>query len=810
MKWLKRIGLVLLILALVILLATYFFMQSTLPDYSGTLKLNGVEEEVTVYFDDYGIPHIYAQNERDAQFALGYVHAQERLFQMEMIRRLASGRLSEVLGKDLLEIDKHFRVLSLKETAALSVQTFFQTKDKAWQQAALAYIDGINAYVENGKTPLEFSILGIPKTKFSIEDCYLTVGYMAYGFSGGFFTDALLDTIYRQLGSEYINDWDVMKEVPKRDRSKKDKQAFFQKHKERKWTENNYSSIRDLIPVPALVGSNSWVLGPDKTNSGKVILCNDTHIGFGQPAVWFEAHIEYPGHRFYGNYLAAFPFGVAGHNDKITWGLTMLENDDVDFYKEKVNPENPNQVWYKNQWEDLKIRKDTIKVKGEADLIYDIKKSRHGPLANNTIPYLHNNDTTAYAIWWIFHQFPCNLIEGTYRFNHAQNMPEIKEAVARLTAPGLNIMYGDVEGNIAWWAAGKLLKRPAHVHSKLILDGASGKDEPLGYYDFSENPHAENPPEGYVCSANNMPDTSGGVLHPGYYLPNDRMIRIQKILSQKNNWTVQDMQTMINESKAEVSPGLAKEMYDLIKDRFYTVKPENQLAQETLDVLKKWEGDHQLNDIAPVIYYKLLYYIMFYAMQDELGTQQFTNLKRSYLFWRTYQKIIPNEQSVWWDDVTTATEKERRKDIFIKAFEQTLNDLHKQFGQDIKQWKWGKAHTLEHVHAIGMKKPFNYLFNVGPFPINGGNDVINNQGFLLNQNGLYETAFGPAKRRIVDFADIENTYNVLPTGQSGNVMSKHYDDQAPLYNAGRFRPQLMNKEAIVNIAQDRKIIFMPK
>jgi len=233
---------------------------------------------------------------------------------------------------------------------------------------------------------------------------------------------------------------------------------------------------------------------------------------------------------------------------------------------------------------------------------------------------------------------------------------------------------------------------------------------------------------------------------------------------------------------------------ETIGDDAVLKKTENH--QQAHQMLSQWNGGHALDAKGPVVYYKLLYTIMENAMADELGQADFTAFVSTHLMKRTTAVFIPNDASLWWDDTTTQDVRETRRSIFIKSFDRAVEELNVQLGRDTEGWQWGKAHTIEHGHLLGRKKPLDKFFNVGPFPIMGGNEVINNQGFKLNKDGQYKVAFGPALRILLDFADFENSISINPTGQSGHILSRHYDDQAEMFNSGEFRKQMMNKEEI--------------
>jgi len=793
MAVLKRIFIYILLVIIGLIIGTFIYMQGQKPDYDGKLKLKGLKAEVDVYFDQWAIPHIYAHNAHDAYMALGYVHAQERLFQMEMMRRVASGRLAEILGKDLVPTDKFFRSLLLKKTAKESMEAYF-TKNPEIAKAAKAYIEGINEYIDNGSFPVEFVLIGIPKEHFTVEDMYMIAGYMAYTFQAAFKIDPLMEKIRQKLGDKYLKDFALnyipgTEKIPVFSNNIDSTLAFADKIDE----------IIKGLPVPLLVGSNGWVLSPEKSKSGKVLFANDTHIAYAQPAVWYEAHINYQGYDIYGNYLAGVPFALLGHNRNVAWGLTMFENDDLDMFREKLNPENPNQVWFKDHWEDLQIINETIKVKGDSAIDFSIKVSRHGPIMNEVLSGYKKSDPI--AVWWTFNQTKTQVLEAFYKINHAKSVYDVAQAASLIAAPGLNVMSGDKDGNIGWWAAAKLIKRPPHVQAKLILDGSSGEDEFLGFYDFKDNPQAINPPWDYVYSANNQPDTTAGILYPGYYAPEDRADRILSYLKKDKKWDIDDLKKMQTDVTSSLHIQEAKKVLTAVDKTKL-----NELESKAYDILDSWDGNHQTNDIAPVIFYKLLYKVLENTFEDELGVTDFEKVVSTHMMQRTYPALFANDSSIWWNNINTET-IEKRSDIFELAFSQSIEELEKQLGNNIDEWKWEKVHTLEHLHPIGRQGGIlGKIFNVGGSGVFGGNQVINNIDFHFNGSGIYKSVYGPSQRTLIDFADLENALSIIPTGQSGRIMSDHYDDQAPLYNTGKYRKQMMNREEIEKEAMGKLVL----
>lgn len=795
MKILKRILITLIVLVLLVGAGGYVFLKTTAPDYSGSVTLEGLKAEVEVLYDDYGVPHIYAQHEEDAYYALGYVHAQDRLFQMEMLRRASGGRLSEVLGEDLIKVDKMFRTLGINQFAKEHAQKFLSSDTTRFQKAALAYQKGINQYIKTGKTPIEFTIIGIPMEEFTPEDIYLAVGFMSFGFAEGLKADPVLEKIRTEYGEEYLADFAI--QTPADAVKIKNFKGIIKNSQGDSLIAAIGEALRK-IPVSLWSGSNGWVVSGDKTESGSPILENDTHIGFSQPAVWYEAHLEYPGESFYGHHIAGIPFGLLGNNRFSGWGLTMFENDDADFFLETVNPDNPNQVKFKDQWEELSSRKEIINVKGKPDVELEVRSSRHGALVNGILD--HTPTDQAVALSWTLTKETNLALQAVWLLNHGKSFRDAEKGAATFSAPGLNVMYGDVDGNIAWWACAKLPVRPAHVRSKLFFDGASGKDEYLGYYDFTKNPQSINPPWGYVYSANNQPDSVDGVLYAGYYYPRARAGRIVEYLNKEKKWKPADMKAINLDVVSISTPEVAKEMASVLSS---LNKPE---FSAMIDLLQNWNGDHKQTDTAPSVYYNLLSQIYYGSMKDEIGAAALSSILATSVPKNSVNRFIKNESSPWWDDVTTKDVKETRSAIFEKAARKSLVLLKETCGEKPEDWVWGKIHTLKHDHPLGAVALLDKFFSVGPFSVDGGNEVLNNLHFELDTTGYFPVNGGPALRKITDFSNIENSETVSPTGQSGNVMSPFYADQAEMFATGKFRKMLMNRAEIEKVSANRLVL----
>ncbi|CAM4378107.1 penicillin acylase family protein [Zobellia roscoffensis] len=786
----KRLGWGLLALIGVLAVAIGSFTYHLKPDYDGETKLRGLSEEVQVYYDTYGIPHIYAKNDADAFKALGYVHAQDRLWQMELLRRIGSGRLAEVFGIDLLGTDKFFLALGVDDYSSETIAKVNSNDESV--QLSLAYLDGINQFIDEGPTPVEFYLTGTEKKPFVLKDVYNTLGYMAFSFAMAHKTDPLLSRIKDKLGFEYLKDLEI----------DSDTTTLWIKNYPRNRADSIQKSISEVmsslekLSIPLFEGSNGWAIAAEKTKNGKVIFANDPHIGFSQPSVWYEAHVSTPSYEKYGYHLAGVPYPVLGHNRKLAYGMTMFENDDVDFYYEKTHPTDPRKYKKGDEWKDYEIISKTIKVKDSDDIHFSYKKTHHGPVLNGIADQVTGERPV--SMWWVFTKVENQLLNSLHNMSYANGLGEFKKALEGLHAPGLGIVYGDAEDNVAYWAAAKLYTIPDSIHTKFVSEEGKGLPVEKEYLDFSENPHTINPPWHYVYSANNQPDSIAGMLYPGYYLPENRARRIFQLLESKGDWDKEAVGHMINDNTSPVNVEIVTMLLSKLKiDGLST----GQL--KILDALKQWRGDYPKTSIEATVYHKWMYCILKHTFKDELGDILFEEIMNTHLIKRTMAPIFANENSIWWDDISTLNIAESQTDIVNVSFREALQNLETTLGEDSASWVWGRVHTIEHGHPIGQIEALRSFFNVGPFGVNGTREVINNLYFPYTEDGVYKVSSGPSTRRVIDFSDVENGISILPTGQSGNPFSEHYKDQAGMYVNGEFRKMMLNKEEIVSTSKSQ-------
>ncbi|WP_338506299.1 penicillin acylase family protein [Pseudomonas poae] len=769
----KRSLIVLALLIVAVIAGVGGYVYSKQPTRQGTVTLANLQGSVTVRYDERGVPHIRAGNEADLYRALGYVQAQDRLFQMEMMRRLARGELAEVLGPKLLETDKLFRSLRIRERAADYVA--HMDHESATWKALQAYLDGINQYQAGHPSPLEFDVLGIAKRPFTAEDSVSVAGYMAYSFAAAFRTEPLLTYIHDQLGSDYLKvfdlDWQPRGALNLATRDWQHLGALA-RLSDQALADNG---------LPQFEGSNAWAISGSRTQSGKPLLAGDPHIRFSVPSVWYEAQLSAPGFELYGYHNALSPTAFLGHNLDFGWSLTMFQNDDLDLIAEKTNPDNPNQVWYHGQWVDMTSSEQQIAVKGQEPVTLTLRRSPHGPVINNVLG--DNTGTTPIAMWWAFLDTDNRSLEGFYELNRADTLDKARAASSKVSAPGLNIVWANAKGDIGWWAAAQLPIRPPGVKAGLILDGSTHEGDKLGFYPFSANPQEENPARGYVVSANAQPVSPTGMEIPGYYNLPDRGQQLNMQLSDNSvKWNVTNSQALQLGTTTAFGPRLLAPLLPVLRE---VVKDPAQLR--LVEQLAVWKGDYPLDSTSATLFNQLLFNLAEAAFQPKLGDALFKTLLSTRVIDAALPRLAASADSPWWDG--------KRADTVKRAWDNSLSHLKATFGEDPTQWQWGKAHTLTHGHPLGSQKPLDQIVNVGPFPAPGTHEVPNNQSAPIGP-APWPVTYGPSTRRLIDFADAAHALTINPVGQSGVPFDAHYSDQAQTYIEGGYEQAHFSDEEV--------------
>ncbi|MEH6565425.1 MAG: penicillin acylase family protein [Halopseudomonas sp.] len=777
-KVLLSIALLLTLLALL----GFWMLHTAQAKRSGELRLEHLQGPVSVYYDGWGVPHIDAQSEADAYRALGYVHAQDRLFQMDLLRRIGGGRLSELFGAESFATDRFFRTLGINRFARAYAERLEAEADSPHVQLLHAYQDGINQYIDQGGTPLEYRLLLAKPDYFTTEDIAQIMGYMAYSFAEAFKTDVLVDHIRGTLSERHYKDL-----VPSWPDQLPPARSSGQPYIEllRPMLEQ-ISDIEREFPAGQFIGSNAWAVKGSKSASGAPLLANDPHIGFSAPAVWYEAHLRTPENEVYGHFLAGIPFPLLGQTRHHAWGLTMLMNDDIDFYRERVNPDNPEQVWATDHWEDFTLHEEVIKIRGQEDRLIKTRSTRHGPVINDLPGSLERQPV---SLFWTFLDPQNDSAKAFYGFTRAGNMQEFEAAAAQHSAPGLNLIYADTDDNIAMWAIGKLKRWPSSSNGFALLNGSSGRDEFLGYQPFENNPRIINPREGYLFSTNNpYPEANIRRSLPGYYAPTERAQRLKELLEQQETFDLSQFKSMQLDDQRPQALAMVQDALPMLDYQLFSADLRAPAATAA-KLLEQWDGRYQQDSVGASIFQRWRDELSAALFADELG-ERYDFFRDTYLASKTLTNLYWKPTSPWWDNRQQPSLDGRQAAIehaWVKAVEGLVADL----GLEPEQWQWSRLASLTHEHALADRIPFGRYLNSEPVAVNGGNETLNNMAYPTGE-AHYPVKSGPSTRRLVDLADVNATLGINPLGQAGNPLDSHARDQAEMYNEGRYRSQLFD------------------
>ncbi len=765
------------------------YLRSMQPKHKGELALAGLKEETEVLFDKWAIPHIYAKSEHDAYFSLGYLHAQDRLFQMEIMRRLGRGELAEILGPELIKYDSLFRTLGTHRIAARLAEKL--SPDSPEGQAIAAYVAGVNEFIKTGTLPLEFKVLGMQVRPFESTDSFAIAAYMAFSFVKALRSDPLFAFIHEKLGPEFLKDVLTSEQLAGSSFRKSPDLAVLESF-------TAFAKNWDIDAFTGFEGSNGWVISGRWTRSGKTMLANDPHINFSSPSVWYEAHMEIPNFSLYGHYLAGVPVALLGHNEKQGWGITMLQNDGMDFFQEKVNPENAQQVWFKDHWENIETHTEIIKIKGQPDLKIDVRSTRHGPIVNNVIDGLKRIQAPV-AITWDFLDEDNEIFQSFYQLARSESVEDAEHAVGLIHSPGLNVTYANAKGDIAWWTAARFPIRSAASEEQFILDGSSGEHEYLGYHSFESHPKLINPPEGFIVSANQDPFTNHPYKVRGYYNPDYRYDTLRERLPMNKQWSVEGVKALQLETQIRIYRRILDRLLPLVEDE----ASKDPIARDAHFLLSKWDFRHAIDENAPTVFHEFMGQLTEKIFRPRLTESFFDAFRHSNRIHDTLIHIMENPESPWWQDKEG---KVQQKESVIAAWNDAIRALKESLGSNPRQWNWGRVHTVAHKHLMGRNAFLGWLMNIGPVAASGSVEAVNNLYFLIGP-GLHEVEAGPSTRRVIDFANPLESWGINPTGQSGYFANSHYRDQAALYHQGEYRLQLMDRKAL---ADAKRLALRPK
>ena len=807
LRILRWVLVVLVVLLLVVGGGGYLWLRGALPQTSGSIKVQGLSAPVEIVRDSDAVPHIRAQSETDALFGLGYVHAQDRLWQMEFQRRIGNARLSEFAGPSQLDTDKFLRTLGVARAA----KTAWASMGPEARTLIEAYVAGVNAFVSthSGRAlPVEFTILGITPEPWRPEDVLAWSKMMAWDLGGNWSNELMFAHLAAKLGPEqagalmpaYTADGPLI--LPGGSAVGDGGLELGVGGRQASPIPHSPSAIPQAAGLLAInrvlknqldlggtmVGSNNWVIGGARTTTGKPLLANDPHLGARIPSIWYLAHITGGKLDAIGATLPGLPGIVIGHNQRIAWGVTNTGPDVQDLFVEHVNDQN--QVEYKGAWEPLEIIPETIKVKGQPDVTLQVRVSRHGPLISDVI----DGTGQPLAFRWTALDPEDRTFEAFLSIDMAQSWDEFTGALQVYGAPMQNFVYADVDGNIGYYAPGKLPIR-AGGDGRAPAEGWTGANDWSGYVPFAELPHAFNPPQGYIATANNkvVADSYPHLISNDWAAPY-RAQRIVELIEAKPKLAPDDIAAMQADQRSALARAVLPAML--------AAPPANDRQKQALALLRDWDGTTSGDSAAAAVFEAWYQEVAARIFKDEVGGEIWDDYSDE----RNYHAIIlptllQNANDPWCDDVTTPA-KEDCPTQLARALDDGLVRMAKAQGSDdMARWRWDAAHHTLFPHnvfdGVGALKP---IFSRS---VPNGGDGFTVDVAPISQGNVYNQTHVPSYREIIDLSALDSSRFMHTVGQSGYVLSGHYADLIARWQRVEYLPMRFARNTVDAAAQDR-------
>lgn len=730
-----------------------FFLTNSKPVIEGEMVVSILDDDVSVKRDEVGVPHIFAQSEADLYRAQGYVQAQDRLFQMDLARRQASGTLAEVVGDSAVDTDKYFRTLSLRHAAELSWQDY----DTDSQQILQWFADGVNAFMEEvkgtSKLSYEFKLLGYTPEPWTPIDSLVIGKYMAYDLGGNWRQQAFRSWALQNYTKEQAEELFV--DYPENAKSIIEANLNL--------TTNIATAFTaDYLP-PEFNGSNNWVISGELTESGQPLLADDPHLGLSTPSVWYQMHLQSPEQNVSGVIFAGIPGIILGHNAQIAWGVTNVNPDVQDLYIEIPNPENPYQFKYDGKWEEATVRQEPIRVKNGDTIEFEVIETRHGPIISN-IMTSETKIQEQFSLQWTALQSTQEL-KAILGFNKAENWEEFDTALKDFKAPAQNFVFASKDGTIAYKANGLVPIRKQGTGA-LPVPGDSSNYGWESYIPFDELPTVINPEEGYIATANNE---VVGKEYP-YHLSNlwaqpyryERIVEMIETADKK--LTLDDMKAMQMDQKnlhaVEFLPSLLK-----------TIQEKDTLGkyQEEIALLTDWDYVDSKDQSAPLIYHFLIETMENELFADAMPEDIYRLMSgKSLITDQLLRDAYAGNPGVW------ITEEGGLDSFVYTAFEKTIEKIELNFGSNLAKWQWGSYNQLLFKHPLASASPYlAAYFNPKQLPVGGSSVTVQ----AAAEDGKGNVTHGASWRFVVDVADLTSAQHIVGPGQSGHVKSKWYDNQ---------------------------------
>jgi penicillin amidase len=765
--FLKKLALVicLIILGFLLFFPGYFFFSK--PKYKGKVSLERLQGEVKIITDRWGVPHIYAENETDIFFACGYIHANERMWQMDLTRRSGYGRLSELFGESLIERDKYVRVMGLKEAALRDYEKIpAEVKD-----ILVAYSQGVNAWLDSRKWkwPPEFSLLRYRPEPWSPMDSLIIKQVMAMLLSTDFPSEVVRSNLVYRVGQDRA--LQILEEGVE--------PPSFQAEK---------ASLSRLMDIVYPQQSNNWVLSGDRTISGKPLLANDPHLEINLPPVWYEMHLQCPSINVIGVTIPGLPWVIIGHNDAIAWGVSNSTVDVQDLYIEKFN-EARDMYWEKDGWESLTKKEEVILIKGskEPERLEVLWTSR-GPVIS---PHIVES-VNPISLKWTSHEGD-RVVEAGYLLNKAKNWDDFAAALSLFDTPSQNFGYADKNNNIGYYLGGKIPLRNKEAALFPFPSWRGGGDW-QGYLEENQKPNLYNPEDGMIITANQniLPDDFPFYVSVDWDAP-FRARRIKELLLQTEKHSVLSLRSL----QGDVYSKKGELFYPFIRQ----ITGATGKLKQALDILQDWDLQMDAGN-APALYATFMNYLPEEIFQDELG-EDFRSFDA---FFRRKMagtlRILSDPDSLWFDNRETP-DIEKREDVIKHALLTAYNRLDWLHGSS-DNWDWSEINAIRYQHPLGRIFLFRF-FNLDSHPSNGNAFTVK-----VNYVTPHKTSWSASYRQIIDLSDWDKSICVITSGQSGHFMSRFYDNQAPLWLGGEYHPMIFTREGVEQNSAGTLLLKPPK
>ncbi|HET7010299.1 MAG TPA: penicillin acylase family protein [Anaerolineales bacterium] len=818
----RTVLLVVLMIVVVLGLAGVLTVRRSFPRTDGSLNLPGLHAQVEVLRDALGVPQIYAQDEHDLFMAQGFVHAQDRFWQMDFWRHLGSGRLAEMFGESQVETDAFIRTMGWPRLA----EAEYAAAEPEIRAVLEAYAAGVNAYIEQRQgaaLSLEYAVLGLINSGYELEPwtpihSLTWAKAMSYDLSGNADAELRHAILAAQLGDERVAD--LLPAYPDNHPvivegfggsattsapiDSVDSEAFGPMAGALTRFENLNALTGGAQPG---LGSNNWVIGPERTTTGGPLLANDPHLSIRIPSIWYAIglHCEC-GYNVIGSSFAGLPGVVFGHNERIAWGVTNVGPDVQDLFLERINPDNPLQYELDGEWIDMTVREEVIHVAGSEPQTITVRETRHGPVLSDAwesgAAFAESasslgGETYAISFRWTALE-PSRILQAALGLNRAENWDDFRQALRDWDVPSQNFVYADVDGNIGYQMPGKIPVRSVGTGT-VPISGWLSANEWTGYVPFDELPNVYNPSAGFVVTANNAvvgadyPHLITTRFDLGY-----RAARIVELIEAAPQIDAEAIRSIHGDNFNPAAPALAPVLLGLD----YEAHDAPELA-ETISLLDGWDYQNDMDSPEAALFNAVWRHTLLRTFADELPDNWIPDDDLGVLL---TGELLATPGSTWWDDLQTSI-VEMRDATLVAAVQDALAELRDRLGDDPAKWTWGGLHgaTFEN-ETLGRSGigPIEALFNRGPFPTSGGSAIVNATGWAPEVD--YAVRSAPSERVIMDPADWDRSLWIHTTGQSGHAFHPHYIDMADLWRSIQYAPMLWTRAAIEAAAEERLVL----